>query len=175
MKKLAALVIGMVMTALSGCSADSAMNGSSEIQANAAVDAWHRAAATGDLRAYQNLMTRDVVFLGTDKTERWVGDEFINFCRPYFDGPKPYGEGAWTYEPIERHLEFADDLRTAWFDERLVNQAYGNCRGTGVLRSDDGDRWRVAHYSLTFLVPNGVAKGIVGQIQAYEASEEGTD
>ncbi len=131
---------------------------------------WHRAAATGDLATYTSLMTDDVVFLGTDKTERWVGREFIDFCEPYFDGPTTYGQGAWTYEPVEQFVTLAKDGQTAWIDERLTNASYGNCRGTGVLVRDQDDRWKIAHYSLTFLVPNAIAKDIVGQIQEHEAS-----
>ncbi len=116
-------------------------------------------------------MTDDVVFLGTDKTERWVGDEFIEFCRPYFNGPTEYGEGAWTYRPVEWHISFSDDGRTAWIDESLINESYGNCRGTGVLVLGDDDRWRIAHYSLTFPVPNEIAKSVVEQIKAQEARD----
>lgn len=136
---------------------------------HAVMTTWHEAAATGDLDAYTSRMTDDVVFLGTDKTERWVGEEFIAFCEPYFDGPKPYGEGAWTYEPIERHVAFDTANRTAWVDEWLHNASYGNCRGTGVLVREGGG-WKIAHYSLTFLVPNAVAKDLVAQAQAHERS-----
>lgn len=131
------------------------------------VDAWHRAAATGDLDAYFSRMTDDAVFLGTDDTERWDRDAFLAFARPYFDGPTTYGDGAWTYEPAERFVMVSDDARTAWFDERLDHERYGRCRGTGVCVRD-AEGWRIAHYSLTFPVPNDVAGEVIGIIRAHE-------
>ena len=38
-----------------------------------AIDAFHAAASRADQPAYFGLMTEDVVFLGTDATERWHG------------------------------------------------------------------------------------------------------
>lgn len=142
-------------------------------QINRVVTEWHRAAATGDLQAYSSRMTPDVVFLGTDKTERWVGEGFMEFCRPYFRGPVEYGQGAWTYEPIERFVTLSSDGRTGWFDELLVNANYGHCRGTGVAALGNDNQWRIAHYSLTFLVPNEIAKQVVGQIRAHETQQGG--
>lgn len=136
------------------------------------VDTWHRAAATGDLKLYTSLMTDDVVFLGTDKTERWVGDEFVEFCKPYFKGPVEYGQGAWTYRPTKRIIAISEDGTTAWFDEELVNETYGNCRGTGVLELGSDGNWRIAHYSLTFPVPNEIARSVVDQIKAEEARQQ---
>ncbi|MGA1737348.1 MAG: nuclear transport factor 2 family protein [Pseudomonadales bacterium] len=43
----------------------------------------------------------------------------------------------------------------------------GPCRGTGVLRKT-AEGWRIAHYSLTLLVPNELAQGVVDRIQTYE-------
>ncbi|MEL7472142.1 MAG: nuclear transport factor 2 family protein [Planctomycetota bacterium] len=132
------------------------------------VDAWHRAAATGDFDAYFGRMTEDAVFLGTDATERWVGVEFRDFARPYFDGPTAYGDGAWTYEPLERFVSVSNRGDVAWFDELLRNEKYGVCRGTGVLvRGRVG--WKIAHYSLSFMVPNEVAGDVVDVIGADEA------
>ncbi len=112
---------------------------------------WHIAAAHGDFDNYFSRMTDDAVFLGTDPGERWTRPEFEAFARPYFDGKE-----AWTYTMIDRNviLEPGDDPGIAWFDESLENRKYGRCRGTGVaVRKDDG-AWRIAHYSLTFLIPN---------------------
>ncbi len=131
---------------------------------NTTLDAWHRAAATGDFDAYFSRMTGDAVFLGTDATERWTRMEFEAFARPYFDGVE-----AWTYTPVSRFVE-ADPSRpgVAWFDELLTNAKYGTCRGTGVVVADDG-RWKIAHYSLTFPIPNALAADITAKIKAHEA------
>ncbi|MEQ8769415.1 MAG: nuclear transport factor 2 family protein [Phycisphaerales bacterium] len=132
------------------------------------VDRWHEAAATGDWETYASLMTDDVVFLGTDKTERWVGRAFEDFARPYFDGPTEYGEGAWTYEPLSRTVEVRGDV--AWWDEVLRSASYGHCRGTGVLvRGEDG-AWRIAHYALAFLIPNEIAADVTRQGLDFEAA-----
>ncbi len=134
------------------------------------LDAWHRAAAMGDFDAYFSRMTEDAVFLGTDATERWTRAEFEAFARPYFDGVE-----AWTYTPVSRHIE-ADPARpgVAWFDELLTNAKYGTCRGTGVLVAHDG-RWKIAHYSLAFPIPNALAPGITREIRAHEAQAPGTE
>jgi len=137
------------------------------------VDAWHRAAATGDYATYFSFMTDDAVFLGTDKNERWVGVDFREFASPYFKGPTDYGQGAWTYEPVERHVYLSEDCKTAWWDESLRHATYGACRGTGVA-IDTNEGWKIAHYSLTFPVPNEIAGDVVEQIQAFEATQGDT-
>lgn len=180
MKHVCIILVGLcVMASLAGCEStghsvppmvDPAPR--PEWVIDGVVDSWHRAAATGDLKLYTSLMTDDIVFLGTDKTERWVGDEFVAFCKPYFKGPVEYGEGAWTYRPTKRNVAISEDGKTAWFDEALVNETYGNCRGTGVLVVGTDGNWRIAHYSLTFPVPNEIAQSVVGQIKAEEARHD---
>jgi hypothetical protein len=93
-------------------------------------------------------MTADAVFLGTDPGERWTAEQFREFVKPYFDK----GRG-WTYRPRDRHVMLADDGATAWFDERLDSDKYGELRGTGVLRREGGG-WRIAHYNMSFPIPN---------------------
>jgi ketosteroid isomerase-like protein len=124
-----------------------------EAEVVAVLDDWHRAAAEADGARYLGHMADDAVFLGTDASERWTLAEFRAFCEPYF----ARGVG-WTYEPRERHLVVQGEL--AWVDERLWNETYGQCRGTGVLRRADGT-WRIVHYSLTLLVPNELAGEVV--------------
>ncbi len=176
MKHFLIMLVGLgVLSSLVGCESVPPLiqvAPEPQMQINHVVESWHRAAATGDLKLYTSLMTDDVVFLGTDKTERWVGDEFIEFCKPYFKGPVEYGQGAWTYRPTSRQVTISQDRTTAWFDEELVNETYGNCRGTGVLERRDDHKWRIAHYSLTFPVPNEIARSVVGQIMAEEARHD---
>ena len=121
------------------------------------LDDWHRAASEADGERYFGHMAAEAVFLGTDASERWPLPEFRAFCEPYF----ARGVG-WTYEPRARHVVVHDDL--AWFDEQLWNEKYGLCRGTGVLRKAEG-AWRIAHYSLTLLVPNEIAPEVVKKIR----------
>lgn len=129
---------------------------------DAVIDAWHDAAAHGDFNRYFSLMTDDAVFLGTDATERWGREAFEDFARPYFDGVE-----AWTYRPRDRHLAFTPDGRTGWFDELLDHAKYGELRGTGVVRRGGDGKWRIAHYSLTFTVPNEAAPRVVEDVRPY--------
>jgi ketosteroid isomerase-like protein len=130
------------------------------------LDALHAAAARADSGAYFECFTDDAVFLGTDATERWAMPEFKVFCKPYFDA----GRG-WTYVPRDRHilLQAKSSPRLAWFDELLHNDKYGTCRGSGVLVRVDGKNrpstWKVAHYSLSFMIPNEKAAEVTAITQ----------
>lgn len=123
----------------------------------ALLDDWHQAAAKADGSRYFGHMAEDAVFLGTDASERWSLAAFRAFCEPYFSR----GVG-WTYEPRERHVFVHGEA--AWFDERLWNDKYGECRGTGALRRDGGE-WKLVHYSLTLPIPNELAADVVKMIR----------
>ena len=133
-----------------------------QAEAEAVLDSLHRYASEAALEPYLSLFTEDGVFLGTDRSERWPLVEFA----PYVTARFATGTG-WTYHPAERQLAFSDDGTLAWFDEVVVGTRMGPCRGTGVLRKT-AEGWRIAHYSLTLLVPNELAQGVVDRIQAYE-------
>ena len=130
-----------------------------EADVNRMLDGWHGAAATANEQAYFDAMTPEFVFLGTDATERWDLAAFRDFAHPYFEKGK-----AWTFVPRERHVIFAPDGNTAWFDEKLDSASYGDCRGTGVVRRIDGE-WRIAHYNLTIPIPNDLAGRVVEMIR----------
>jgi catechol 2,3-dioxygenase-like lactoylglutathione lyase family enzyme len=126
---------------------------------DAVLDDFHAAASEADGARYFAHFAPDGVFIGTDATERWTVDEFRAYAEPHFSK----GNG-WTYAVVERHVDFHPDERSAWFDERLQNEAYGETRGSGVLRWIDG-AWRIEQYVLSFPIPNDVAKDVVAQIQ----------
>ena len=126
------------------------------------MNTWHLAAANGSFGAYFNRMCDDAVFLGTDASERWTKAEFMEYAR------EPFSDGhGWTYHPRDRFVAFSDDGQTAWIDEVLNHEQYGVLRGTGVLVYD-GQEWKIAQYSLTFLVPNEKAKSVVEVIGAVD-------
>ncbi|MEJ2541999.1 MAG: nuclear transport factor 2 family protein [Gemmatimonadota bacterium] len=127
---------------------------------SAVLDDLHRLAHEGDFDAYFDLYTPDAIFMGTDATERWTVEDFKGYARPAFQD----GHG-WSYEPTERHVYLAPDGRTAWFDERLQNESYGETRGTGVLLLGADDRWRIAQYNLTIPIPNDLASEFVARIR----------
>lgn len=133
----------------------------------AVLDAWHHAASVGDADAYFGAMTEGAVFLGTDATERWERDEFRVFAEPHFAD----GHG-WTYVARERFVKTNAYGDVAWVDEVLDHDSYGVLRGTAVLRKN-GDEWRIAHYSLTFLVPNDVAGEVVDVIERGGSLDSG--
>ena len=116
---------------------------------DALLNGLHLDAHKGNFESYFDRYSTDAVFLGTDKTERWTIEEFKAYAKPAFSD----GHG-WTYEVIERNWE--GDGNTRWFDEILLNEKLGHCRGTGVVELINGE-WKISHYALTMLVPNSIA------------------
>ena len=104
---------------------------------------------------YFSHFTDDFVFFGTDASERWPLAQFRAFCEPIF----AKGRG-WTYSTLERNIFVSPTGETAWFDERLANDKYGDCRGTGVLIKHPGG-WKLAQYNLVIPVPNDFALEVV--------------
>jgi len=132
----------------------------------AVLDDLHAAASEADEARYFNHFAPSMkgpVFIGTDATERWTLPEFRAFAHPYFAAGK-----AWSYTPVERHIERGIALDIAWFDELLTHASYGTLRGSGVLVKT-GKRWRVAQYVLSFCVPNEVASDVVKRIGEEES------
>ena len=119
------------------------------------LDGLHRDAHEGNFQTYFARYIPDAIFLGTDKTERWTIEEFKTYAKPAFAD----GHG-WTYRVIERNWEGDGDVR--WFDEILFNEKLGHCRGTGIVKLIDNE-WKIAHYSLTMLVPNEIAAAVGSQ------------
>ena len=124
------------------------------------LDALHEAASEADFDRYFGLYAGESVFLGTDATERWTREEFMDYTKARFDT----GTG-WTYHMLERHIAIAPGGRTAWFDERLENANLGETRGSGVLVVEDGN-WKIAQYNLTIPIPNEMAREVAQRIRA---------
>lgn len=130
------------------------------------LDDFHDAAADADFERYFGHMTEDSVFLGTDATERWVGEQFRAFAKPHFGA----GQG-WTYRPRERRIDISAAGDVAWFDELLENEKLGTCRGSGVVVRD-GDVWRVAQYNLSIPIPNDLAGQVVQIVRDGEPAPD---
>lgn len=126
---------------------------------NEVLDDFHAAAAASDEHRYLACLAPSAVFLGTDPEERWAGEAFRDFVHGNFSR----GQG-WTYAAHSRSVELGLDGRTAWFDERLRNEWYGECRGTGVLQLRGGT-WRIEQYSLSIPIPNKLATETVTRIR----------
>ena len=117
----------------------------------------HHNAATANFEAYFDLYTEDAIFMGTDATERWTIDQFKGYARPAFE------RGGWTYVMTERNIYVSEDGNTAWFDELLENEGFGQCRGTGALVKING-KWKVSQYHLTVPIPNDLLRTVAGMI-----------
>ena len=130
-------------------------------QVNRTLDAWHKAAAEANAKAYFGMMAEDAVFIGTDPTENWDLKAFKEFAKPYFDRGK-----AWDFKAIERHVYIDKSGKLAWFDE-LLNTEMKICRGSGVLVKT-GNEWKIKHYVLSITIPNANIKEVVKIIDPIE-------
>ena len=136
-----------------------------ETEVAAVLDALNAASSSANEEAYFRLFTPEARFVGTDASEHWTLDEFRAFAHPYFARGR-----AWSYPATERTVTVADiPCRCiAWFEEKLVNDAYGETRGSGVLRLT-GDGWKIEQYVLSFTVPNDRASAVVAAIRGDAA------
>ncbi len=121
---------------------------------NQIINLWHQNAANAVFDAYFGITTDDFIFLGTAPEERWTKNEFMEFCRPYFDK-----KTTWDFTPSNRKWNFSSDGNTAWFDEQL-DTWMESCRGTGILSKIDGE-WYLAYYNLHVLIENEKIKPFI--------------
>jgi ketosteroid isomerase-like protein len=117
-------------------------------QVEALITGFLSAAAEADAEAYFGALDEDAILIGTDVGERWTTAEMRTLLEPVF----ARGERRKSV-PSETHVTVADDGRTAWFDQRLESERWGEMRGTGVVRRD-GERWKIVQYAWSFPVPN---------------------
>ena len=155
MRNLTGLIIGALL--LAGFA-----RAESSRELGRVLDSFHQAAATADVDGYLALLTQEVVFLGTDGSERWQGQEFRDFVSANFNS----GRG-WQYSSVQRRISISPDAHTAWFDETLHNDALGQCRGSGVMLKTSGG-WKIAQYNLSVPVPNAMMEQVVADIAVLE-------
>ncbi|WP_029035737.1 nuclear transport factor 2 family protein [Salinimicrobium terrae] len=118
-----------------------------EPRVNRLLEEWHKAAAEANYDEYFSLMADESVFIGTDPTENWNKQEFMEWAKPYFDRGK-----AWSFSTLDRNIFFSKEGDIAWYDELLDTQM-GICRGSGVVVKEDGN-WKIKHYVLSIAIPN---------------------
>ena len=138
---LLSLFLSLTLTAVADESSD-------RTAINALLDDFHLAASEADRDRYLGHFSTNGVFMGTDDWERWPLEDFTTYVEGRFSNG-----GGWTYTSEERYIAFSGAGDTAWFDEIMVSEKWGRFRGTGVLVQQSGE-WKLAHYSLTALVPN---------------------
>ena len=132
---------------------------------NKTLDAFHQAAADAKFDAYFSLLSDDAIFLGTDSSERWTKQQFKTFVRPYFSQGK-----GWLYVPTVRNLSFIPNSDVVYFDEILMNESYGETRGSGVMIETERG-WKIAQYNLSIPMPNAIAKELVERIKHYQNAQ----
>lgn len=138
------------------------------------LDLLHKAASEADATTYWRLFAANAVFLGTDATERWSIEQFKTYAAPIFER----GQG-WTYRVGERRISIDASNSVAWFDESLMNDKYGVCRGSGVLikvydhqpaLTSSGERivWKIAQYNLSVPIPNDLLPEFAERIRSAD-------
>ena len=128
---------------------------------SALLDSFHQAASDADFDGYFSLLSENSVFLGTDGEERWTKEEFMAYVKPHFER----GNG-WTYVASDRHVTSTAAKDVYIFDEKLFNENYGYCRGTGVLvKTQKG--LKIAQYNLSIPLPNAIADEVVEQVLTH--------
>jgi hypothetical protein len=130
-------------------------NSFSQQNLDALIDNWHLYATQSNLKEYFGLMSEDFVFLGTAPGERWSKTEFNSFCQPYFDKGK-----TWDFKSTDRNWKYTADSTVAFFDENLITWM-GGCRGSGILKKENENDWKLIYYNLTVLIENEKMKKFI--------------
>lgn len=132
-----------------------------EAQVAEVLDRLNQASSTADETTYFSLFTPDARYVGTDATEHWTMAQFRAFAEPWFKR-----DSAWSFPATSRTITIAPiDCRCiAWFEEKLNSAAYGETRGSGVMRLTD-DGWKIEQYVLSLPVPNDKADAVVALIR----------
>lgn len=126
----------------------------SRVAIAALLDSFNVAAANADYEKYFSYFDEESIFIGTDATENWNKQEFMEWSKPYFDKGK-----AWNFTALERNIYFDESGTVAWFDELLDTQMK-ICRGSGVL-TRKGDVWKIRQYVLSMTIPNDVSDSVI--------------
>lgn len=142
------ITIAFGLLSLWGCSGNApASSNAGKPEIAAMLDSFHAAAARADYNGYFDYFTEAGTFLGTDATEHWDKQAFMQWSKPYFDKGK-----AWSFTAVDRHIYMHPSGQLAWFDE-LLNTQMKLCRGSGVVEKQGG-RWMVQQYVLSITMPN---------------------
>ena len=117
----------------------------------AVLDNHLRAAATKDVVSLLSSFAPGSYFVGTDDTEQWPIAKLAQLLRD--------SEGGWDMSRcLERSIFPLGGGDHAAFHEMLVHQQYGVMRGSGVVSRNVQGNWEIAHYVLSFSIPNATAE-----------------
>lgn len=118
------------------------------------LDDFNTYAANADFKNYFDCFAEESTFIGTDATEIWNKNEFMEWAKPFFENKK-----TWNFKSLKRNIYFSKDGNYAWFDELLDTQMK-ICRGSGVLEKTKG-KWKVKQYVLSMTIPNDITDEVV--------------
>lgn len=125
------------------------------------LDRLNQYAHTTDFDSYFSLFADQSTFVGTDATEVWNKQEFMEYARPHFKKGK-----AWSFTSLKRNIVVSHDTRYAWFNELLSTQML-LCRGSGILEKINGT-WQIRQFVLSMTIPNEVVSQVVEGKKALE-------
>jgi len=135
-----------------------------KIKINTLLNQWHQEVAQYNFGAYFSKMTDDAVFVGTDATEVWNKQQFMNFSKPFFDKKQ-----TWDFKPLQRNIYLDKKGEIAWFDE-VLNTWMGICRGSGVVQKTP-QGWKIKHYVLSVTVPNEAIQKVIEDKKQWEKDQ----
>ncbi len=127
------------------------------------LDSLNATAARADYNKYFSYFTTTATYNGTDATENWDKNSFMDWAKPYFDA-----KTTWNFKSIKRNIYFGENDNIAWFDELLSTQMK-ICRGSGVVVKQHNE-WKIQQYVLSMTIPNSKLDEIV-KIKTAEEDE----
>lgn len=128
------------------------------VSLNQFMDSWHLAAAEANAEDFFGSMREDAIYIGTDKTERWLRDDLRKWSAKAFER-----ESAWTFVASERNWQVHLDQQFAICDE-LLTTWMGPCRATAVITWGK-EGWKIIHYQLSVTIDNE-------KIESFKALQE---
>ncbi len=123
-------------------------------EVNNLLDSLNTAAASANFDLYFSYFAEGATYNGTDATENWDKQSFMNWAKQYFEA-----KTTWNFKSLKRDLHFGEHQDIAWFEELLSTQMK-ICRGSGVVVKQKGN-WKIQQYVLSMTIPNSKLDEIV--------------
>lgn len=107
-----------------------------------------KAVATKDVDLLHKTFGQKAIFIGSDDTEQWSRHELAKRLKE--------SQNGWDMRTcIHREVKHILPGATTFF-EVVRHVKYGLFRGSGVVVKNSKGNWVIAHYVLSFSVPNEV-------------------
>lgn len=109
------------------------------------------AAATRNADLLQEAFTPEAIFVGTDDEENWTIDQYVQLLEGSENGwDMTNCTERFIYEIVPAYGNVAG------FFETVVHEEYGPMRASGIVVRNSEGKWQIAHYVLSFSIPNRV-------------------